>query len=68
MRCTLKTFNRVTASAAVLLASAGQAFAAVPLEVTAALDDAKADGVTVAGVVLVVIIAIAAFKFIRKAL
>lgn len=53
---------------AVTTISAQQAFAAVPLEVTAALDDAKADGVTVAGVVLVVIIAIAAFKFIRRAL
>lgn len=48
--------------------AANQAFAAVPTEVTTALDEAKADGVTVAGVVLVVIIAIAAFKFIRKAL
>lgn len=48
--------------------SSQQAFAAVPAEVTAALDAAKEDGVTVAGVVLVVIIAIAAFKFIRRAL
>jgi len=47
---------------------ANQAFAAVPADVTTALNDAKTDGVTVAGVVLVVIIAIAAFKFIRRAL
>jgi uncharacterized membrane protein len=53
---------------AVTAISAQQAFAAVPAEVTAALDAAKEDGVTVAGVVLVVIIAIAAFKFIRRAL
>lgn len=48
--------------------AAGQAMAEVPAAVTTALNDAKADGVTVAGIVLVVIIAIAAFKFIRKAL
>ena len=53
---------------AVTAISVQQAFAAVPADVTTALNDAKADGVTVAGVVLVVIIAIAAFKFIRKAL
>lgn len=48
--------------------TANQAFAAVPADVTTALEAAKTDGVTVAGVVLVVIIAIAAFKFIRRAL
>lgn len=45
-----------------------QAYAAVPADVTTALTDAKADGVNVAGIVLGVIIAIAAFKYIRKAL
>jgi hypothetical protein len=60
--------RNVMAVGSLLTLTAGQAFAAVPLEVTTALDDAKADGVTVAGVVLVVIIAIAAFKFIRRAL
>lgn len=45
-----------------------QAHAALPTGVTDALDDAKTDGVTVAGIVLGVIIAIAAFKFIRRAL
>jgi hypothetical protein len=65
----MQNFRRVVLGSAALFAvSAGQVFAAVPVEVTTALDDAKADGVTVAGVVLVVIIAIAAFKFIRKAL
>ncbi|MFG8300109.1 major capsid protein [Pseudomonas aeruginosa] len=47
---------------------AGQAMAAVPAEVTSALNDAKADGVAIGGVVLGVIIAIAAFKYIRRAL
>lgn len=51
-----------------LTLAAGNAMAAVPTEVTTALTDAKADGLTVAGIVLGIIIAIAAFKFIRKAL
>ena len=63
-----KFLRAVGGAVAVTAISAQQAFAAVPAEVTTALSDAKADGVTVAGVVLVVIIAIAAFKFIRKAL
>lgn len=45
----------------------GSVFAAVPLEVTTALTDAKADSLTVAGLALVIIIAIAAFKFMRRA-
>lgn len=60
--------TRVAAGVSVVALSVGQAIAAVPAGVTAALDDAKADGVTVAGVVLVAIIAIAAFKFVRRAL
>lgn len=44
------------------------AFAAVPADVTTALTDMKADALTVAGVVLVAIIAVAAVKFIRKGL
>lgn len=47
---------------------AGQAMAEVPAEVTSSLNTAKADGVAVGGVVLGVIIAIAAFKYIRRAL
>ncbi len=42
-------------------------FAAVPAEVTTALGDAKTDSLAVAGLALVVIIAIAAFKYMRKA-
>jgi hypothetical protein len=42
------------------------AFAAVPTEVTSALADGKADALTVAGLGLVIIIAIAAFKYMRK--
>lgn len=44
------------------------ASAAVPAGVTTALTTAETDGVTIAGVVLGVIVAIAAFKYIRRAL
>lgn len=50
-----------------LSALAGSVFAAVPAEVSSALTDAKADSLTVAGLALVIIIAIAAFKFMRRA-
>lgn len=44
------------------------AMAAVDAAVTTSLSDAKADGATVGGAVLVVVVAIAAFKYIRRAL
>lgn len=50
-----------------LTLAGGQAFAAVPAEVTTALTDAKTDSLVVAGLALVIIIAIAAFKFMRRA-
>lgn len=49
-----------------LLVSVGGAFAAVPAEVTAALGDMKTDGLAVAALVLIAVIAIAAFKFMKK--
>ncbi len=51
-----------------LLAAAGSAFAAVPAEVTTAISDMKSDGLIVASAVLVAVIAIAAIKFLRKAM
>jgi ActR/RegA family two-component response regulator len=48
--------------------AAGSAMAAVPTEVSTALTDMKADALTVAGFVLVAIIAVSAIKFIRKGL
>lgn len=51
-----------------LLAPVLPVFAAVPADVTTALTDMKADGLTVASAVLVAIIAIMAVKFIRKGL
>lgn len=53
---------------AALLGSMGSAFAAVPAEVTTALTALQADALTVAGVVLAAIVAVYAFKFIRKGL
>lgn len=45
----------------------GNALAAVPAEVTTAMTDAKADSLTVAGLALIIIIAIAAFKYMKRA-
>ena len=59
---------KIAAGVAVLGTAAAPAMAAVPAEVTTAISDMKADGLTVAGAVLVAIIAIAAVKFIRKGL
>ena len=65
----LKVLRRsLGASAAVGLLAMQQAHAALPAGVTTALTDAQVDGVEVAVIVLGVIIAIAAFKFIRRAL
>ena len=58
----------VAAGFAVMGLGAQQAFAEVPADVTSALSAAQADGVEIAGIVLGVIIAIAAFKYIRRAL
>lgn len=49
-------------------AAAGSAFAAVPAEVTTAITGAGTDAAVIGGAVLVVIIGIAAFKFMRRAL
>jgi hypothetical protein len=51
---------------AALAAPFGDALAAVPADVTTALSDAKTDSMAVAGLALVVIIAVAAFKYMRK--
>lgn len=65
----LKTLCRsFGAFAAVGLLAVQQAHAALPTGVTDALDTAQTDGTTLAGLVLAVIIAIAAFKYIRRAL
>ena len=65
----LKVLRRsLGASAAVGLLAVQQAHAALPAGVETAITDAQVDGTTLAGLVLAVIIAIAAFKYIRRAL
>lgn len=56
------------AAAVSATAVAVPAHAALPDGVTTAIGDAQTDGVALAGLVLAVIIAIAAFKYIRRAL
>ena len=51
-----------------LIASVSTSYAAVDAAVTTALTDAKTDSVEVAGAVLVVLVSIAAFKYIKKTL
>ena len=48
--------------------AAGSAFAAVPTEVTAAITEAGTDSAVIGGAVLVVLVAIAAFKYMRRAM
>ena len=61
-----KIQTRLALIPAAVLASAGSAFAAVPADVTTALTDMKTDALTVAGLVIVALIAVMAFKFMRK--
>ncbi len=66
---TVRKYGRkVAAGSVIALGAVGTAMAEVPADATAALNEAKADGVTIGGIVLGVIIAIAAFKYIRRAL
>ncbi|NMZ77621.1 hypothetical protein HBO32_31555 [Pseudomonas nitroreducens] len=56
------------AAAAVGVLAAQQAMAAVPADASAAIEAAGADASTIGGLVLVVIIGIASFKYLRRAL
>lgn len=58
--------NAVRSLVAAGALTAGSAFAAVPVDVTTALTDAKADGISVAGLVLIAVIAMYAFKLMRR--
>jgi len=51
-----------------LTAAAGSALAAVPTDVATALADAKTDSLAVAGLGLIIIVGIAAFKYMRRGL
>ncbi len=66
MHSSIKRFLGAGAAAGVL--SIQQAHAALGTDVTTALETAKTDGVAIGGLVLAVIIAIAAFKYLRRAL
>lgn len=67
-RINLQTGRIAQAASAGALALAGTAHAAIPANVTSALDDLSADALTVAGIVLAAVVAVYAFKFIRKGL
>lgn len=60
--------NAVRALVASGAVAAGNAMAAVPADVATALSDAKTDGIVVATAVLIAIVAIYAFKLMRKGL
>lgn len=62
-----KVGAKLAAGGAMLAAGTAGALAAVPAEVTTAITDAGADTKTVAGAVLVVMIGIAVFLWIRRA-
>lgn len=47
---------------------ATQAYAAVPADATTALTDAKTDATTIGTAVFVILVAIAAFKYMRRSL
>lgn len=64
-----RTFARAIGSAFALGALvAQQAHAEVPAAVSAAITEAGADAAIIGGLVLVVIVGIAAFKYMRKAM
>lgn len=68
MQFTKRFAKHIVSSALVLAVTVPSAFAALPEGVTSAITAAGTDGAIVGGAVLVVIIGIAAFKFIRRAL
>ena len=58
--------RKVFAGVALITVAAGNALAAVSADVTTAMTDMKADGITVATAFLVASIVIMAFLFMRK--
>ena len=63
-----KIKGALVAVPAALAVVAIPAHAAVPTQVSTALGDMQADGVSVATLVLVALVAVVAFKFMRKGL
>ena len=69
MKNKLQTLKRsIGAAAAVGVLSIQQAYAALAPEVSGAMTDAKADVVELGGLALILIVAAAAFKYMRRAL
>lgn len=64
----MKLKNTVLSVSALMLAGVGSAFAEVPASVTTSLTSATADVATVGGLAFAVIVAAAAFKYMRRAL
>lgn len=65
----LKTLRRsLGAAAAIGVLTVQQAYAALPAEVSTELGTTKTDVVELGGLVLVVLIAAAAFKYMRRAM
>lgn len=64
----MKSFKLLILTVFGFLGSVGLANAAVDAAVTTALTDAATDAATVGGAVLVVLVAVAAFRYIRRAL
>lgn len=60
--------KKISAGLALVSLPVASAFAAVPASVTTALSDAQTDGVTIATAVFVAIVAMYAFKLMRKGL
>lgn len=64
----MKIAQKFAAVSALSLGFAVSAMAAVPESVSTGLADAKADALTVGGLVIGIIIAIAGFKYIKRAM
>ncbi|MGY3872715.1 major capsid protein [Aeromonas dhakensis] len=62
-----KLLKKLGVGAAVVVASTAPAFAAVDAAITTKLTDAGADAAVIGGAVLVLVIGIAAFKYMRRA-
>lgn len=60
--------KQFVAASALFLSLIGGAQAAVPANVTTALSDALTDATTVAGSALIIVVGIAAFRYMRRAL
>lgn len=61
-------FKKIASVVTGFVASTSAAFAAVPVAVTTALSDGLADATTVAGAALIIVVGVAVFKYMRRAL